>query len=228
MRAITIRIPGAKRILDFGCGTGWFLAEAQVDGNPFRVGVDYSRESLDGTNGVPRLQTGEVNPVRLVLADGLRLPFVDESFDVVIGHVSMPYMDTREAMLQVYRVLVPGGSFLLTFHSFHYLWQRVLKSLGSSNWRDVAYMFYVGINGLLNHFGLQQRRVWWKRNRFETVNTPRGVYFAARKAGFIEISSDTRSKRIFFAVAGQKPSDGRDVIPSPEAIYPESRLGRPA
>ena len=34
MRAITVRIPAAKRILDFGCGTGWFLTEAQVDGIP--------------------------------------------------------------------------------------------------------------------------------------------------------------------------------------------------
>ena len=160
-----------------------------------------------------------MNPVRLVLADGLRLPFVDQSFDVVIGHVSMPYMDTREAMLQVYRVLVPGGSFLLTFHSFRYLWQRILKSLGSGNWRDVAYMVYVGTNGFLNHFNLQQRR-WWNRNRFETVNTRRGVYVAARKAGFIGISSEGRTKRFFFAVAARKPSDGRDVTPLPEAIYP--------
>lgn len=228
MRAISIRIPSAKRILDFGCGTGWFLAEAQVDGNPFRVGVDYSRESLEGTNGVPGLQSGQANPVRLVVADGLRLPFVDESFDVVVGHVSMPYMDTLAAMLEVNRVLVPGGSFLLTFHSFNYLWQRALKSLGSGNWRDVVYMLYVGTNGVLNHFRLRQRRAWWKRSLFETVNTRRGVNFAARNAGFIGISSEPRTKRIFFAVAGQKPSDGRDVIPPPEAIYPGSRQGRPA
>jgi SAM-dependent methyltransferase len=228
MRAITIRIPAAKRILDFGCGTGWFLAEAQVDGNPFRVGVDYSLESLEGRNGVPRLQAGQANPVRLVVADGLRLPFVDESFDAVVGHVSMPYMDTREALLEVNRVLVPGGSFLLTFHSFNYLWQRVLKSLGSGNWRDIVYMSYVGTNGLLNHFNLPQRRAWWKRSLFETVNTRRGVDSAARKAGFVGISSETRTKRIFFAVAGQKPSDGRDVMPPPEAIYPGSRSGRPA
>src|SRR5258708_850309 len=127
MRAIRIRIPGAKRILDFGCGTGWFLAEAQVDGNPLRVGVDYSRESLEGTNGVPRIQADQSNPVCLVIADGLRLPFVDQSFDAVVGHVSMPYMDTCEAMVEVNRVLVPGGSFLLTFHSFNYLWQRARK-----------------------------------------------------------------------------------------------------
>jgi ubiquinone/menaquinone biosynthesis C-methylase UbiE len=228
MRAIAIRIPAAKRILDFGCGTGWFLAEAQVDGNPFRVGVDYSRQSLDGTNGVPRLQSGERNPVRLVLADGLHLPFADESFDVVIGHVSMPYMDTRKAMLQVQRVLVPGGSFFLTFHSFHYLRQRVLKSLKSGNWRDVAYMLYVGTNGLLNHFNLQQRQVWWKPRLFETVNTRRGVYLAATEAGFVRISPESRTKRIFFAVAGQKPSGGRDVTPLPEAVYPQPTSDGPS
>ena len=220
MRAITIRIPAAKRILDFGCGTGWFLAEAQVDGSPFRVGVDYSLESLSGQNGVPRLQTGQVNPVRLVSADGLHLPFAGQSFDAVVGHVSMPYMDTCEALREVHRVLIPGGSFLLTFHSFNYLWQRVSKGLRSGNWRDIVYMSYVGTNGLLNHFNLPQRRAWWKRNHFETVNTPRGVHLAAREAGFVGISTETRTKRIFFAVAGQKPSDGGDVTPLPEAVYP--------
>ena len=84
MRSLTVRIPKAKRILDFGCGTGWFLAEAHVDGDPLRIGVDYSRESLAGLNGIPKLQSGQVNPLHLASADGLHLPFPANSF----GHTS--------------------------------------------------------------------------------------------------------------------------------------------
>ena len=132
MRAINVRIPLAKRILDFGCGRGWFLAEAQVNGNPVRVGVDYSQESLAG-HGVPMLQPDQANLIHKLLADGLHLPFSEASFDVVIGHVSMPYMNTRAALREIYRVLAPGGSFLLTFHNFYCLRQRLLKSLASAH-----------------------------------------------------------------------------------------------
>lgn len=221
MRSLSVRIPKAKSILDFGCGTGWFLAEAQVDGDPLRVGVDYSRESLSGLNGIPKLRSGQVNPLYLASADGLHLPFPANSFDAVVGHVSMPYMNTRAALREVYRVLAPGGSFLLTFHSFHYLRKKLWESLLSGRWKDVVFMFYIAINGVLNHFNLPQTQVWWNSSRFETVNTQRGVYMAARRAGFIRISSEERPRRIFFHVTAQKPNEAGPVIPPPEAIYPE-------
>jgi len=221
MRSLTVRIPKAKRILDFGCGTGWFLAEAQVDGDPLRIGVDYSRESLTGLNGIPKLQAGQVNPLHLASADGLHLPFPANSFDAVVGHVSMPYMNTRAALCEVYRVLAPGGSFLLTFHSFQYIRQKLWGSLMSGRWKDVVFMFYIGTNGILNHFNLPQAQVWWNSRRFETVNTHRGVQVAARKVGFIHISTEGRPNKIFFHVTAQKPNETGPVIPPPEAIYPE-------
>lgn len=219
-RIIRIRVPVAKRILDLGCGSGWVLAEAQVDGNPLRVGIDYSPESLAG-RGVPALDPDRANPIHKVLGDGLHLPFSAASFDVVVGHVSMPYMNTRAAFREIYRVLAPGGSFLLTFHCFYYLRQRLFKSLLSAHWKDVAYMLYVGTNGLLNHFNLPQTQVWWKPSAFETVSTQRGVYMAASRVGFTGISSDRRAEW-FFHMAGQKPSEGGIEMPPPEVIYRNS------
>jgi SAM-dependent methyltransferase len=226
MRSLRVRIPKAKRILDFGCGTGWFLAEAHVDGDPLRVGVDYSFQSLRGLNGIPKLQPDQVNPLHLASADGVHLPFADGSFEAVVGHVSMPYMNTRAALCEIHRVLAPGGSLLLTFHSYRYLRQKLWGSLMSGRWKDVVYMCYIGTNGLLNHFDLPQTQVWWKPSAIETVNTHRGVYMAARRAGFIQISSEGRPNKIFFHVTAQKPNEGGPVLPAPEAIYPEPQAPR--
>src|SRR5579863_3390609 len=107
MRSLKVRIQKAAKILDFGCGTGWFLAEASVDGNPLRIGVDYSCQSLKGLNGIPKLHPNQVNPLHMASADGLHLPFAEASFEVVVGHVSMPYMNTRAAFSEINRVLAP-------------------------------------------------------------------------------------------------------------------------
>ena len=84
MRAIDLSLPAARRILDFGCGSGWVLAEAAKTGSPLCVGVDYSLKSLQGI-GVP-VQNDEAvtSDVHLVAGSGLSLPFANEVFDVVV------------------------------------------------------------------------------------------------------------------------------------------------
>jgi len=196
------------------------LAEAQLAGDPFLVGVDYSWESLHGLNGVPTLQPGQANPVRLVCGDGLRLPFAAETFDVVIGHVSIPYMNTRAAFREIHRVLSPGGTFLLTFHSFHFVYQWLLQTIRTRYWRGLPYKAYIATNGVLNHFNLPQTQLWWRQSAFETVNTPRGIRLAAEMAGFTDVVSHPRPNRILFDATARKPSAGGPMMPPPEAIYP--------
>ena len=198
---LRIGVPRARRVLDFGCGTGWVLAEAQKEGVPFCVGVDYAPPAG------PR-------PFPMVAGDGQRLPFAGGAFDVVIGHVSAPYMNTGGALREIYRVLAPGGSVLLTFHSFAYLRRRLAKRVRERNWKDILFLAYLAVNGLLNHCALPQARLWWNRRIFETVNTARGVHRSARAAGFCLISTEHAGGRIFFAFTARKPGpDG--VLPAP-------------
>lgn len=67
--------PGARRILDLGCGTGFFLAELEQK-HPGSVGLDISHEML-------KVSDQYVPGARLVTGDAERLPFVEGSFDVV-------------------------------------------------------------------------------------------------------------------------------------------------
>lgn len=216
-RAVQVQLPPARRVLDFGCGTGWVLAEAEAEGNPLRVGVDYSLAALHGQRGSPQLDKGRANPViRFVVGDGLRLPFADGVFDVIVGHVSTPYMNTTTALRELYRVLAPGGAFWLTYHSFYYAGERLWRSFLAGRWKDVVFTGYALLNGLLNHFSLPQTQAWWRRSLFETYNTPRGVARSAAKQGFIFISTEQTRRRIFFVATARKPCDeGGAVLPAP-------------
>ena len=186
-----------KRILDIGCGNGRVLAEAPVAASPWlRVGADLSRARLlEGSR--------HFHGLRFVAADGTALPFRDASFDEVIGHVSLPYMNTSAALREIYRVLVPGGVFVVTVHSLTYVRRRLVNSLRKALLRDMLFMVYVIANGLLNHRGLEQLR--WFRGKFETFNTRAGMTRTAYKIGFTWIRLDRWPTRIFFGVTGRKP-----------------------
>ena len=66
---------GATRVLDLGCGTGFFLAELE-DKHPGAVGLDISHDML-------KVSDRYVPGARLVTADAERLPFAPGRFDAV-------------------------------------------------------------------------------------------------------------------------------------------------
>jgi SAM-dependent methyltransferase len=67
--------PGARSILDLGCGTGFFLAELE-EHHPGSVGLDISHDML-------KVSDQYVPNARLVTGDAERLPFHPGSFDTV-------------------------------------------------------------------------------------------------------------------------------------------------
>lgn len=186
-----------RRILDFGCGTGWVLAKATTQSRgDLLVGVDFSLADLvEGRRRYPYIS--------FVRGNGLALPFAAGSFDEVIGHVSLPYMNTRAALGEVHRVLAPGGSFFLTVHSLEYVRRRLRNGVGKGRWKDWLFMLYAIANGLLNHCGFPQ--VSWFGGKFETIHTAAGIARTARKSGFSNVRVERRPGLIFFGVAGHKP-----------------------
>lgn len=76
--------PGATRILDLGCGTGFFLAELEAK-HPGAVGLDISHDML-------LVSEKYVPGARLVTGDAERLPFQPRSFDVVFCKGSLHHV----------------------------------------------------------------------------------------------------------------------------------------
>jgi SAM-dependent methyltransferase len=95
-----------RAILDVGCGTGGMLGTLRAYGNI--VGADSSEKAL----ALARCRA----KTPLVQADACRLPFVSQSFDLVtcfdvLYHLRV--VSDLEALLEIARVLRPGGMLLL-------------------------------------------------------------------------------------------------------------------
>ena len=101
--------PG-ERVLDLGSGAGTdSLIAAQMVGEQGRVvGIDMTPEML----AKARAAAGEmgVTNVELVESEAERLPFADESFDVVISNGVIDLIPDKDAVFaELFRVLAPGG-----------------------------------------------------------------------------------------------------------------------
>lgn len=96
-------------VLDLGCGTG-ALAQLVLDALPgcTLVGIDLSEAMLARA----RKCLGDRADVRL--ADSEHVPFPDETFDAVYCNDSFHhYPDPRRAAFEAWRVLRPGGVFVI-------------------------------------------------------------------------------------------------------------------
>ena len=95
--------------LDLGCGTGEMLKLIlQEDTHKELCGIDLSEKMF----AVAKSKLPE--QVKLILGDSESLPFSDNTFDVVYCNDSFHHYPAPQNVLrEVYRVLKPGGTFLM-------------------------------------------------------------------------------------------------------------------
>jgi arsenite methyltransferase len=104
------RLSPGERVLDLGSGAGTdSLVAAQMVGERGHVtGIDMTPAML----AKARAATAEMglSNVEFVEAEAERLPFADESFDVVISNGVIDLIPDKDAVFaELHRVLVPGG-----------------------------------------------------------------------------------------------------------------------
>ena len=96
-------------VLDNGCGNGVFLERLSREGSPRArlVGTDISMGMLGHAQRRLADCSGEID---LVQADACRLPFADDSFDVVFARGLLHHLpDPHAGAKEMARVLRPGG-----------------------------------------------------------------------------------------------------------------------
>ena len=106
--AATAARPAGGLALDLGAGTGDLTLELASRGAAQVVGADFSPEML----AVARTKAagGASANVSWTLADALRLPFPEETFDCVTNAFLLRNLaNLREGLSEMARVLKPGG-----------------------------------------------------------------------------------------------------------------------
>jgi 2-polyprenyl-3-methyl-5-hydroxy-6-metoxy-1,4-benzoquinol methylase len=121
------------RLLDVGCGTGPFSLTAAQRGAVVT--------SLD--IGTELLARARAKGVATVLAgDAMALPFTDARFDIVLSSECIEHTaDPRRAVVEMLRVLRPGGRLVLTCPNRFWHWSVTLANAlnlrpyrGFENW----------------------------------------------------------------------------------------------
>ena len=97
------KIPRSATVLDVACGTGDLSIQLFEDAGARVTGVDFCRPMLE-------IAARKTRRIPFVEADALDLPFAEGSFDAVtIAFGLRNLADTRQGLIELRRVLKPGG-----------------------------------------------------------------------------------------------------------------------
>ena len=110
--ALRAQLPDLKgrRVLDLGCGFGWFCRWAREQGAAQVLGTDVSERMLERAKS--DTQDAAITYRR---ADLERLELAAGSFDLAYSSLALHYIAQLDRlMMQVHRALVPGGSLVVS------------------------------------------------------------------------------------------------------------------
>ena len=140
-------LPGGRRLLDIGCGSGHALWSCRRNYRQLH-GIDLLPGYL---TVVQRWAAHSQTPVRLVAADlGLgRLPYASNVFDAVTLIAFLEFVEMPgEILAEAARVLVPGGTAVLQVGNAASYRNRVRLLCGRELWTAN----YPALNGGVLHF----------------------------------------------------------------------------
>lgn len=109
LRAMLPPVKGL-RIVDLGCGFGWFCRWAQTQGAAHILGLDLSEKMLARAR---EMTTGDTIAYERTDLEQLVLPAA--AFDLVYSSLALHYLeDARRLFATVHQALAPGGRFVFS------------------------------------------------------------------------------------------------------------------
>ncbi len=97
-----------RDVLDYGCGEGRVAFEVLREGAKTATGIDVSAERISRAQEIAA-EKGLADRATFVAQDALHTSFRDGAFDLIIGNSILHHMDLRAALVEIKRVLKPGG-----------------------------------------------------------------------------------------------------------------------
>ena len=139
----SFNIKGDETILDIGCGKGLLLiaaAKKLISGKAIGIDIwnnlDLSKNNPQTTLLNAKLE-GLEDRVEVKTADMRNLPFDEHSVDIIMASMAIHNVKSKEGrqktMLEILRVLKPGGKFALVDFKYTKEYLTVLKGMGLNN-----------------------------------------------------------------------------------------------
>ena len=170
-----------RRVLDVGCGAGQTLIASNLREAVFAVGVDLDHSALV----YGRQQAANI---RFVQSEGEALPFANNSFDLVICRVALPYMNVKRAIAEMFRVLDERGELWLVLHPLSMTAGELRDSLRRLNPKATIYRLWVLGNGLSLHLIGKQWRWPLDPSRYESWQSSASMKRILFSVGFENVN----------------------------------------
>lgn len=155
-----LHLAHGRRVLEIGCGRGAFARHVASLGPSLLVACDYSEVAV-------RMAADLSQEPDYAVADIQRLPFAEDSFDLVISCETIEHVpNPSTAVAELSRVLRPGGTLLLTTPNYLGIMGlfRIYKRLTGDPFTEVGQP----INKLVM---LPRTRMWVRRAGLRVVES---------------------------------------------------------
>jgi len=147
-----------KKILDVGCASGWFLHMlSKKFPNAKCVGIDSYKDAI--MYGKKKYKN-----LTLVDADGHKIPFSDESFDLVICTEMLEHvLDPNKVIQEIKRVLKPDGLAVIEMDSGNMLFRLIWywwTNMRNGVWKDSHIQPFTAskLEGIIKKGGLKIKK----------------------------------------------------------------------
>ncbi len=180
-----------KRVVDLGCGFGWFARWARQNGAAHVLGIDLSSNMLARA----KADTDDA-AIAYRRADLEDLEFPASSFDFAYSSLAFHYVvDFVRLMRTVHRALVPGSHFVFTIEHPIYMAPASPHWLADAEGRKTWPVNHYAVEGPRVTDWLANGVVKQHRTMATTLNTLIGAGFAIRHVGEWAPSPDEVARR---------------------------------
>lgn len=139
-----LALKDTDRMLEIGCGNGYYLSLLnRLDFKLNLIGIDNDKVALKNAKIYIKNKS-----VKLLYSDAESLPFPENNFDKIIMSEVIEHVENEERVLkEAYRVLKPGGIFVLTTCNINYpfLWDPINWTLQHFFNTHIQKGFWAGI-----------------------------------------------------------------------------------